>query len=211
MKYCPSGYSSITTVNDCATAAQYLKMDLGDGNLVSVNNSAGNVSKFIDWLRTREICPTCPAGAGKPFGCFSQESERLVGGRQQVVTTLAINHNLAQSGAQEGSAPICILNPTCKPNSQYNAVTQENEQLRKDSEIKAESPIRTDAINWFTLMMFMMFVPALAVMARRSVQDRRQAHEESTFTGLPSSERDSHVMTGDVEIQGDMEPLMLLR
>merc|ERR1719161_3152937 len=117
---CPDGYDIITTVPACISAAQWLDdhgkgLDSHGGSMLRPSDTNGDgvavdlhdTPAMTKWMALREIQPGKNIGNQKPYGCYSDQSIRIIKGQQKYITTLWVNLNEAGSGKHDNSAPIC--------------------------------------------------------------------------------------------------------
>jgi len=176
---CPTGYDVINDVEDCVKGAQYLDTENpsevkrvfgtagikpsdtnGDGVAIDLHNT----NEMLAWIRKREIPDNAALGNRKPFGCYADQSIRIVNGEQKLISTLWVNHNKAESGKHDNSAPICMS--TCGGQTAlFDASHKEvGEQFVKDKGHEAETPVSPALINGVA---FVMLATAIAFAARQ--------------------------------------------
>jgi len=133
---CLHGYEHITTVEDCVAGAQAVGDDPSDTNgdgekVLSRPVTPENTAALTAWIQKRVIASNDPLGAHKPFGCFEDQSLRIVSAGQELVTTFWVNYNKASSRRHDNSAPICklICDSHAPAQKLYNA--EEGKHLRK--------------------------------------------------------------------------------
>jgi len=140
-------------------------------------------------MKTRVISSTDDLGAHKPYGCYEDQSIRIVGGKQRVVTTYWINLNKAASGKHDNSAPMCKL--ICSSNAlaqKLYTAGEGGQHLRKHA--ASEGMDRPFAI---TCVAFVMLVSTFAlVSAKRQGYFARRSSYTVLMENAATSSREQH-------------------
>jgi len=193
---CPKGYAIITDVKHCISGAQYLDshpgltngMSLkpsdtnGDGHTVDLHNT----TEMLPWMRRREIKDLEALGNKKPFGCYADQSIRIVKGAQKLITTLWVNHNRDGSGKHDNSAPICIS--TCGGGSTALPVPAlfdvshkgKAEEFHKGNGLAEQNPVTSVLTNG---VLFITLASVFGLVAR-SLRQRFQLRPHATFNTI---------------------------
>jgi hypothetical protein len=163
---CTPGYKKITDVKTCYTGAKYLNIQNSDVN------GDGQLTPIEQHVFQREIAANSPLGHHKPYGCFVDVSLRIVKGVQKKITTIWLNHNLAQSSKHDNSAPLCQLECAA------GALTRLDESIEKEAENKelshgvVEKGLPTFAVN---ALGFAGLIACVAFFARKHIRTTRRA------------------------------------
>jgi len=172
---CPTGFEHVTKVETCAKAAKYLHIQPTDATSDGGDHAitVGDTAAMTTWLHKRVIDATNPLGAHKPFGCFSEQGNRVIKGEMKRVTTLWVNLNQAVSGHFDSGSPICKKICNCRTNivGQLNVLgtAKEMQQQHEENTKAVEQHIPGFITNTFGVLLL-----ALVVLIVRGRLSKRQ-------------------------------------